>query len=98
MLHRAGVLPLSVQVVSRQRGPVVADHHPVGVQHGHDLEDVLFAEELGVLVVAGQEFNHAFHDEAGLGLPGVHAAGDEYAFSLCELLLGGREVCDYDEV
>lgn len=49
----------------------------VGVEHGHDLEDVGLPQAGRERAGAHQELQRALHDPAGVGLPGVHPRREE---------------------
>jgi len=56
----------------------VASHHPVGVQHGNELEDEHPPQHLGTGVLLPQdEVQEAVEDEAGGGFSRVDSAAQE---------------------
>jgi hypothetical protein len=57
-LHRA--VPLPVQVDTRQRAPVVAVDHPVGIQHGDDFKFEMVSQGLGFHRLSRQKIDDAF--------------------------------------
>ena len=70
----------------RMIAPGVADDHPVGVDHGHDLEDVVLAQGLRQVGLAGDVVQDAAHDEGAGGLARVDPARDEQVTMLMNKL------------
>ena len=65
-----------VKISPCQRAAIVADDHPIWVQHGDYLEHKHLPEQLGIRVSAGEEVEEALHHPAGVGLPGVDTGSD----------------------
>lgn len=66
MLHRAWGIPASIKVISRETCSVITQDYSVRVQHWNYLKDVLVSESVSFLLVAEQELDHAFNNEACL--------------------------------
>ena len=47
--------PLTIQILSHQRAPIVAYNDAIWVEHGHYLEDEGVSEELGSFLITYQE-------------------------------------------
>jgi hypothetical protein len=77
----------AVQILPEKTGPIVASYHSVGVQHRQHIEDVVFPELLCGGVVPAKILQHAFRNERGVGLPGVHAAGHQHYMLIVLLFL-----------
>lgn len=41
-----GRIPLSIQVLSGQVGPIVPINNPINVDHRNDIKDIIFPEEI----------------------------------------------------
>lgn len=85
LAHHGPVLP--IQVLARQRAPVVAHYDPVRVQHRHELEYEAVPQLPGLVRVARQEVDYALHYPARGRLPGVHPRRQHHALLAWLLLL-----------
>ena len=65
--------PLSVQVYSCHRVPVVSTNHSIWVQHRNENECVELPEELGLLLVRCDEVEDSLEDCTGRCLTRVHS-------------------------
>ena len=82
MQYLARIDPPPVEVDTKQTRSIVAIDDPIRVQHWYDLKDVVLAQDLGLAVVASQEFDDALHDEAGIALSRVDSGRDNNCFLL----------------
>ena len=81
----SGLNPASVQVVAPQVAPGVPIHHAVDVDHGHDLEDVLFPQFPGSYRWTHQIVDDAFHHVTSARFPRMHSRRENYRFLLLHL-------------
>ena len=55
-------LPTPVEVTACQRASVIAVYNSIGVEHGYNLEDVLLAQQLGLVALrVCEELEHSSH-------------------------------------
>ena len=57
-----GCYPLAVQVLPRDRAPVVSNDHTIWVEHGHDFEDKVVPQVSRTLIIADKVVKDAVHD------------------------------------
>jgi hypothetical protein len=74
--------PPSVEVDSKEGGSIISIDNAIRVKHRDDLENVVLSQDLRLSVVAGQEFDNAFHNKAGVSLSWVDSGGDDNSFLL----------------
>ena len=59
---RQGCYPLAIQVLPRDRAPVVSNYHTIRVEHGHDFEDKVVPQVSSALIIAYKVVEDAVHD------------------------------------
>jgi hypothetical protein len=57
-------VPNSVEILTWERGSVVAIHNSVRIEHGNNFEDTELTELIGFWRVRDQEINHSLEDRA----------------------------------
>lgn len=55
--------PLTIEIVTAERGTVVADDYTVWVQHGNDLEHEVVTQVLGVVIITDEELQNTLDNE-----------------------------------
>lgn len=53
--------PLSVQILSHQRAPIVTHDDAIRIEHRYDLEHVRVSEKLRFRIITHQEVDTSFH-------------------------------------
>ena len=56
MESEVGIIVTTVKIASGHRCSVIADHHSVGIHHGHDFEDHSFTQLFCLVASAGETF------------------------------------------
>lgn len=95
-LFTTGTNPLSVQVLTYQATPIIADNNTIWVQHWDDLKNECVAKELGLLFVAYQIVNHSVHYQRRIGLSRMYSASQDYRLPVRYCFWGGSEVRYYE--
>ena len=86
--------PPTIQIQSRERTAIVADHHAVRIQHRDKFEDEPVPQLFCFFMVGYQEIDHSLHHPAGRRLAGMHARGHDHSEPVFQLRLGRCKVCD----
>eukprot|EP00968_Pinguiococcus_pyrenoidosus_P004253 scaffold285_cov304-Pinguiococcus_pyrenoidosus.AAC.13 len=73
MQRSRGLLPGPVEIHRAEAAAVVAEDHPIGIQHRNDLEDEHGAQLLGRHALTREEIKQASHHPRCRGLSRVHA-------------------------
>ena len=94
MLH-AGGYPLSVQIVARETGSVVANDDAIGIKHGDNFENKIISQIFGILVITHQELKDTFYYKGGVGLSRMDPRRDYYGSSDGYVLWSAAEICYY---
>lgn len=103
LLHRVDLwrllnwrgLPLSVEVKTGERAPVVPNYDAIRVKHRNYLENEDVSQLSGILLVREDKFDEAFHDVARVGFSRVNSWGEDQALPVRYLILSWCEICYY---
>lgn len=78
------VLPLTVEVHAGQARPVIPADYAVNVDHGHQIENEITSQEVGLrLVIICKKVNESFHNKRTVTFPRMNACSDDYSFACC---------------
>lgn len=66
-----GVLPSPIRIIAHDLAPGIAVDDPIGVDHGHHLDDHIASQILGEPAFASHKRQHALDHIAGGNLPGM---------------------------
>jgi hypothetical protein len=93
-----GVNPAPVQVDSGKVASGVAVDDPVGVEHGHHLEDEVVSQDLGVQTWPCEVVEDTLHHPAGTGLARMDPRRDADALPILDGIGLALERCDHQHV
>ena len=68
-----GADPLPIQILARQRAPIISHDDAIWIEHRYYLEHELVAQIKCLLIIAYQEVHSALHHPTGITLAWMHA-------------------------
>lgn len=79
--------PFTIQIHTWQWTSIVPNNDAIRIQHWNDLEDKKISQLIWDFIIAEQELNHSFNDEASRCFSWMNSSCDDYTISRSDLIL-----------
>ncbi len=68
---------LPIQILATQTGPIIANNHPIRINHGHNLKNHTLPQLLSPLRIRAHKLNKSLHHVRPITLAGMDSAREE---------------------